>query len=102
MLSIVAVENLHLEQLDVITAFLYGDLEEDIYMHQPEGYIVKRKENLVCKLKKSSYGLKLAPRHWCRKFETFMAKASFTRCHADHCCYFKKYYILYHTAFVCG
>ena len=60
-LSIVAAENLHLEQLDVKTAFLHGDLDEDIYMTQPEGFQIKGKENLVCKLKKSLYGLKQAP-----------------------------------------
>ena len=58
----VASENLHLEQLDVKTAFLYGDLEEKIYMHQPEGFIVQGKKNLVCRLTKSLYGLKQAPR----------------------------------------
>ena len=52
------VENLHLEQLDVKTAFHHGDLEEDIYMYHPECYVVKDKENQVCKLKKSLYGLK--------------------------------------------
>ncbi|XXG79495.1 hypothetical protein AAC387_Pa09g0546 [Persea americana] len=46
-LSIVAVENLHLEQLDVKTAFLHGDLEEDIYMHQPQGYAVPGKKEMV-------------------------------------------------------
>ncbi|RVW29670.1 Retrovirus-related Pol polyprotein from transposon TNT 1-94 [Vitis vinifera] len=46
-------ENLHLEQLDVKTAFLHGDLEEDLYMIQPEGFIVQGQENLVCKLRKS-------------------------------------------------
>ena len=61
-LSIVAAENLHLEQLDVKTAFLHGDLEEDYYMKQPKGFQVSGKENLVCKLKKSLYGLKQAPR----------------------------------------
>ena len=61
-LSLVAVEDLHIEQLDVKTTFLHGDLEEDMYMQQPQGYEVKGKENLVFKLKKSLYGLKKAPR----------------------------------------
>ena len=54
----VAVENLHLKQLDMKTTFLHGDLEEDIYMSQPEGFIVQGQKNLVCKLRKSLYGLK--------------------------------------------
>ena len=61
-LSLVAVEDLHLEQLDVKTTFLHGDLEEEIYMQQPQGYEMKGKEKLVCRLKKSLYGLKQAPR----------------------------------------
>ena len=44
------------------TAFLHGDLEEEIYMQQPEGIEIKGKENLVCKLKNSLYGLKKVPR----------------------------------------
>ena len=89
-LSIVAAENLHLEQLDVKTAFLHGDLEEDIYMVQPEGFNVPGKENLVCKLHKSLYGLKQAPRQWYKKFNEFMSNSGFHRCDADHCCYVKK------------
>ena len=54
----VAAENLHLEQLDVKTTFLHGDLEEDLYMIQSKGFIVQGHENLVCKLRKSLYGLK--------------------------------------------
>eukprot|EP00253_Pinus_taeda_P022748 PITA_22748 len=52
-LSLVAVEDLHLEQLDLKTTFLHGDLEEEIYMQQPQVYEVKGKEKLVCRLKKS-------------------------------------------------
>ena len=63
-LGMVATENLHLKQLDVKIAFLHGDLEEDLYMIQPERLIVQGQENLVCKLRKSLYGLKQAPRQW--------------------------------------
>lgn len=90
-LKIVAAENLHLEQLDVKTAFLHGDLEEEIYMKQPEGFIKAGKKNLVCRLKKSLYGLKQAPRQWYKKFDSFMSSRGFTRCQADHCCYIKKF-----------
>jgi hypothetical protein len=86
-LGIVAAEDLYLEQLDVKTAFLHGDLEEEIYMHQPEGFAVKGKENKVCKLKKSLYGLKQAPRQWYKKFDGFMCSKGFQRLEADHCCY---------------
>ena len=61
-LGLIARLILEVEQLDVKTTFLHGDLEEEIYMQQPEGFEVKGKENLVCKLRKSFYGLKKAPR----------------------------------------
>ena len=51
--SIAANMNLEVEQLDVKTAFLHGDLEEEIYMLQPEGFMKRGKEHLVCRLKKS-------------------------------------------------
>ena len=89
-LSLVAVEDLHLEQLDVKTTFLHGDLEEEIYMQQLEGYEVKGKEKLVCRLKKSLYGLKQAPRQLYLKFDKFMSKQGYTTCHYDHCVYVKR------------
>ena len=88
-LGMMAAENLHLEQLDVKTAFLHGDLEEDLYMIQLEGFIVQRQENLVYKLRKSLYDLKQAPRQWYKKFDSFMHKIGFKRYEADHCCYVK-------------
>jgi ATP-binding cassette subfamily B (MDR/TAP) protein 1 len=60
--DIVAMRDLELEQLDVKTAFVHGELEEEIYMDQPEWFIVPGKEVLVCKLKRSLYGCKQSPR----------------------------------------
>nr|KYP32301.1 Retrovirus-related Pol polyprotein from transposon TNT 1-94 [Cajanus cajan] len=88
-LSMVAAENLELQQMDVKTAFLHGDLEEEIYMVQPEGY--KGDDQQVCRLKKSLYGLKQAPRQWYRKFDNFMLEIGYSRCSADHCCYVKRF-----------
>lgn len=67
LLSLVAQDNLELEQLDVKTSFLHGELEEDIdeedsYMAKPKGFITKGKEDTVCLLRKSLYGLKQSPR----------------------------------------
>jgi hypothetical protein len=57
-ISIFVAYDLEAEKVDVETTFLHGNLEEDIYMTQPEHYVVKGKINLVCKLKKYLYGLK--------------------------------------------
>ena len=83
-LSIVAIEELYLEQLDAKTVFLHGDLDEEIYMDQPEGFLEERKRNMVCKLKKNLYGLKQVLRQWYEKFESFMHKEGNQKCNADH------------------
>ena len=57
-MALVAHFDLELHQMDMKTAFLNGNLEEEVYMHQLEGFSVKEKEHMVCKLKKSIYGLK--------------------------------------------
>jgi hypothetical protein len=64
LLSIVAAFDLEVEQMDVETTFLHGDLEEEIYMKHLEGFVVKGKKELVCKLKKSLYDHKQSPRMW--------------------------------------
>ena len=62
MLSLTSTLDLEVEQMDVKTAFFHGDLEEEIYMKQPDGFHVEGKENYECRLRKSLYGLKQAPR----------------------------------------
>ena len=90
MLALAATENLELAQMDVKTAFLHGDLDEEIYMAQPEGFEKSGKEHMVCKLRKSLYGLKQAPRQWYHKFDTFMRSQGFKRSNEDPCLYVKK------------
>ena len=67
-MALVAHYDLELHQMDVKTAFLNGELEEEVYMDQPKGFETTGKENMVCKLKKSIYGLKRASRQWYLKF----------------------------------
>ena len=91
-LGLVARLNLEVEQLDVKTAFLHGDLEEEIYMQQLRGFEVKGKENLVCKLKKTLYGLKKAPRQWYKKFNSFMMSHGYNRTTSNHYVFTRKFY----------
>ncbi|KAG8502420.1 hypothetical protein CXB51_000378 [Gossypium anomalum] len=90
LLGIVAMHDLELEQLDVKTVFLYGELEEDIYMQQPEDFTLLEKEDYVCLLKKSLYSLKQSPRQWYKRFDSFMTPNDFKRSSFDSCVYFKK------------
>ncbi|KAJ9709896.1 hypothetical protein PVL29_001400 [Vitis rotundifolia] len=71
-MAIVAHFDLELHQMDVKTAFLNGDLDEDMYMEQPIGFVEVGKEDLVCKLNKSIYGLKQASRQWYLKFDSII------------------------------
>ena len=76
-------------QMDVKSAFLHGDLHEEIYMEQPPGFIQKD-SSLVCRLRKSLYGLKQAPRAWYAKMDRFLLDNGFSRCHSDNIVYTKK------------
>jgi len=88
-LALVAHYDLELHQMDVKTAFLNGDLEEEIYMDQPEGFVSTGKENMVCKLKKSIYGLKQASRQWYIKFNDTITSYGFVENTIDRCIYMK-------------
>ena len=90
LLALVALLSLELEQLDVKTTFLHGDLDEEIYMEQPEGFVQHQKGGLVCKLKKSLYGLKQSSRQWYKKFDSFMVSQGYTRSEYDLCLYFER------------
>ena len=71
--------------MDVKTAFLYGELEEEIYMEQRDDFVVPGEENKVCRLIKSLYGLKQAPKQWHEKFDTTLTSARFNVNEADKC-----------------
>ena len=73
-LGIVAFHDYELEQLNVKTAFLHWELEEDIYMQQP-----MLEEDCICLLKRSLYGLKQSPRQWYKRFDSFMISHDFKR-----------------------
>ena len=76
--------------MDVATAFLNGTLKEEIFMKQPEGYAEKNKENLVCKLQKSIYGLKQASRCWYNTMHNFLKELDYKQCSFDTCLYTKQ------------
>ena len=71
-------------------AFLYGELNEEIYMKQPVGFIVKGKEKKVCELKRSIYGLKQSSMQWYLRFYEEVMSFDFTMIDEDHCIYVKK------------
>lgn len=86
LIALAAKMNLHIRQLDVVTAFLHGSLQEEIFMLQPEGF--KDNSAKVCKLNKSLYGLKQASRNWYEKLTNFLEKNGMQRCNADSCVYY--------------
>jgi hypothetical protein len=89
LLSLAASHGLLVHQMDVKTAFLNGELEEEIYMEQPDGFVVDGQEGKVCKLLKSLYGLKQAPKQWHEKFERTLTAEGFVVNEADKCVYYR-------------
>jgi hypothetical protein len=87
-LALAAKLDLEIHQLDIKTAFLNGDLDEEIYMKLPDG--LTSKPGIVCKLKKTLYGLKQSPRMWFKKFDAFLTGIGFIPSTADVCIYHRK------------
>jgi len=87
LLAVAASNNMKLKQFDVKTAFLYGELEEEVYLEQPEGF--DDGSGRVCRLKRSLYGLKQAPRCWNKRLITFMKKAGLKNSTADPCLFYR-------------
>ena len=89
LVALASMHNLVIHQMDVKTAFLNGELQEEIYMEQPEGFVLKGHENKVCKLIKSLYGLKQAPKQWHEKFDHVIVQNGFKIHESDKCVYSK-------------
>ena len=88
LLSLASSHGLLIHQMDVKTTFLNGELEKEIYMDQPDGFVSKCQEGMVCKLLQSLYGLKQAPKQWHEKFDRSLTYAGFLVNEADRCVYY--------------
>ena len=85
-----ALQQWSLYQLDVKNAFLNGDLQEEIYMEQPPGFVAQGESSgMVCRLRKSLYGLKQSPRTWFGKFSNVVQQFGMTRFEADHSVFYQ-------------
>jgi hypothetical protein len=80
-LAIATTKGSEVHQMDVNSAFLHGDLFEEIYMEQSQRFM--QDSSLVCRLKKSLYGLKQAPRAWYAKMDSYLLSQNFVRCKSD-------------------
>ena len=100
LLSCAAVKDWDIKQFDIKTAFLYGPLDEEVFMLQPEGFEDGTKR--VCRLRKGLYGLKQAPRQWNGKFHSFLSEFGFVRSNEDPClyCYQSKNDVVYLVLYV--
>ena len=76
-------------QMDVKSAFLNGDLEEEVYIEQPDGFILGNDPKLVCRLKKALYGLKQAPRAWYYHLDRYLHQQGFSKGSTDSNLYIK-------------
>src|SRR6516165_7589582 len=88
-LSMAAIRHWPLHQLDIKNAFLHGELQEEIYMEQPPGFVAQGESGLVCKLRRSLYGLKQSPRAWFGRFSTVIQEFGMIRSESDHSVFYR-------------
>jgi hypothetical protein len=89
-IAMAATKGWSLHQMDVKNVFLHGDLQEEVYMEQPIGYVDQTHPNLVCRLKKALYSLKQAPRAWSDKIGQYLVTSGFQTSNANFSLYVKK------------
>jgi hypothetical protein len=82
-------KNVKVYHMDVKSSFLNGELEEEVYIEQPEGFQLSENTNYVCKLKKALYGLKQAPRAWYSRLDKYLQQAGFRKGSANNNLYIK-------------
>ena len=90
LMAVVAYHDLELHQMDIKTTFLNGELDEEIYMKQPKGFLVQGHEDKVYKLQKALYGLKQSSRQWYKKFHQAINEIGFVPNSVDICFYVKR------------
>ena len=88
-LALAAYKTFKVFQMDVKSAFLNGLLEEEVYIEQPDGFLISKNSDLVCKLKKALYGLKQAPRAWYARLDLYLRKIGFGKGMVDSNLYVK-------------
>jgi hypothetical protein len=82
-LALAAMEDWEIEAMDVTGAYLYGELDEEIYMEQPPGFIKEGQAHKVCKLQRAIYGLKQSGKQWNKEIHASLIKLGFTRTRTD-------------------
>lgn len=89
-LAVSAQMNLIVNHIDIVSAYLNGTLQEEVFMFQPPLFEDQKHPEKICKLEKALYGLKQAGREWNLKIDSVLHEMGFKRCSADNCVYFKK------------
>ena len=88
-ISLATTHNWDLYQLDIKNVFLHGDLQEEVYMEQPLGFVAQGEIGKVCRLQKSLYGLKQSPYAWFGKFSHAVEKFGLQKSKSDHSVFYR-------------